>query len=543
MNGIIFLIFIALIIGKSINGWVIGSWIHRISYVNVKIINFLIGYLGQMALFGLILIISYFLNFTLQNLIYCLTLGQGLIIIIAIINFRYYQINLKINWKRFLTTIVAIIITFSGTILHLTLFNSYSDLEKNDLNNYPFHSTINETIQFLTTKQLVYWQVICVAFQDYLTNDLAFELLLRIKWLAWLEFNFLFCLLFTYVVQKKIITPKKPYNLTVLASFLGIWIISYLTIIQTTTLYWFIIYAAVMILITYRPIFTQVNHYLLAITLMTLSTFFYNQNSCFWILLVGLNNIIYFLIIKEKNLVFYLLSNLLNIFLSLIVFGCFQLENNNYPIFLGFMVILIALCLITILLIYCFNHKLWLKQFLTLDRFITSYLLKIVISFSLLLFLTYLFSLSFHDHWITWKTIKQLFYFHDYKSIISSIINITYLLIFTLIVSYYLHQKWLVKKPNHPISQTNYWSILIMNNPLIFCDQIFFINKITNVLSQKVTFVNPHDYFWPFLIFIIMNFLIEINFSKITRHFLTNNYHNAQRQRYSFNSKITEKTY
>lgn len=50
-----------------------------------------------MALFGLILIISYFLNFTLQNLIYCLTLGQGLIIIIAIINFRYYQINLKIN--------------------------------------------------------------------------------------------------------------------------------------------------------------------------------------------------------------------------------------------------------------------------------------------------------------------------------------------------------------------------------------------------------------------------------------------------------------
>lgn len=62
------------------------------------------------------------------------------------------------------------------------------------------------------------------------------------------------------------------------------------------------------------------------------------------------------------------------------------------------MVILIALCLITILLIYCFNHKLWLKQFLTLDRFITSYLLKIVISFSLLLFLTYLFSLSFHDH-------------------------------------------------------------------------------------------------------------------------------------------------
>lgn len=61
-----------------------------------------------------------------------------------------------------------------------------------------------------------------MAFQDYLTNDLAFELLLRIKWLAWLEFNFLFCLLFTYVAQKKIITPKKPYNLAVLTSFLGI---------------------------------------------------------------------------------------------------------------------------------------------------------------------------------------------------------------------------------------------------------------------------------------------------------------------------------
>lgn len=512
MSVTIFFIFLGIIGNKILNAYIISTWIHRLTSVNKQIFNFLIGFVIQMAMFAVVLILSYFINFTLINVFYLVIFVQVIIWFLGIINFHYLLIWKKSNAPFWLLLVFMVVIGVLN-IVFVALWPTY-------LINRSLIPNQNTRLVDINSVQNIWWsnQLIFTGL-NYFAPHVGQSLMHASNYLSLMEFSLLYALLFFLLFKERIIFFNKLEYLWYFVFGLVSWGLLFWSIIVYVKIYWFIFYCIIVFVILTNKFYYQNHHYLLLSNFLVLSNLYYNYAAFYWVLSVSLFVNIYYIVTKNEHLIFHFLTSLITALYALIFLLLYNsllgLQPNQailIPVLIG------VFCLGLVIsgwFLLCYCKNMLQNQFYRMHQFALKHGIRVLLILSFIAFFTYVFYLSFNYYADIWLVLESLVDFSDRTNLVRSFLNLVYFISFWCILLGYGIIHFVLKKPIIALSQANLIAILVINNPISYLTYIFLISNLGN-LDSLIVEIDNNSYF-PFLIFIVINFFLSY-FNSCKKH-------------------------